>query len=155
MPGTTLNSVQTGKFRQRHAETRVQYLRLVLRFGGCVLAAAFLAMLLPVDWMAGTHEWLGLGEFPRRPLVDYLARSVAALYGFHGILLFIVAGDPQRYEPIVRYLVFMNVTLGAMLVAVDLHAGLPMLWTLLEGPPLVVTGVLIEFLSRGLRDKRS
>lgn len=109
---------------------------------------AFLAMLLPVDWMAATHEWLGMGEFPRQPVVDYLARSVAGLYGFHGILLFIVAQDPVKYRSIVTYLAFMNAAFGLMMTAVDLHAGLPVLWTAVEGPSLVVIGMLIGFLNR-------
>ena len=74
-----------------------------LRLAGCVTSAAFLAIVLPVEWMASTHQWLGLGEFPRSPVVDYLARSVAALYGFHGVLLLIISGDPIRYRSIVSY----------------------------------------------------
>jgi len=128
--------------------SRLRLLRLLLRFGGAVLVTAFLATLLPVEWMAATHEWLGLGDFPRTPIVDYLTRSAAALYGFHGILLFVIAADPARYRSIVRYLVFMNVTLGLMLIAIDVHAGLPVLWTLAEGPSLIVIGLLMGILNR-------
>ena len=127
---------------------RLRLLRLLLRIGGTVLVTAFAAMLLPVDWMAATHEWLGLGAFPRLPVVDYLARSVSALYGFHGILLFIIAHDPQKYRSLIWYLVFMNVTLGLMLIGVDLHAGLPWLWTLVEGPSLIALGLLMGALNR-------
>ena len=130
------------------ANTRLRYLRLLLRIGGTFLVTAFLAMLLPVEWMASTHEWLGMGEFPRRPVVDYLARSVSALYGFHGILLFVVADDPVKYRPIVRYLAFMNLILGGMLIAIDAYAGLPLFWTLAEGPSLIVVGVLLSLLNR-------
>ena len=127
---------------------RLRLLRLLLRFGGAVLVTAFLATLLPVEWMAATHKRLGLGEFPRTPIVDYLARSVAALYGFHGILLLVIAEDPAKYRSIVRYLAFMNVTLGVMLIAIDLHAGLPWLWTLAEGPSLIGVGLLMTLLNR-------
>lgn len=120
----------------------------MLRAGGAVLVLAFLAMLLPVEWMAATHTWLGLGELPRAPVVDYLARSVAALYGFHGILLFIVATDPEKYRAIVRYLAFMNIGLGLMLLAIDVHAGLPLFWTLAEGPMLIGMGLLLGVLNR-------
>ena len=127
---------------------RLRLLRLVLRAGGTVLVLAFLAMLLPFDWMAATHAWLGMGELPRAPVVDYLARSVAALYGFHGILLFIVATDPEKYRTIVRYLVFMNIALGLMLLVIDVHAGLPLFWTLAEGPWLIGVGLLLWVLNR-------
>lgn len=128
--------------------TRLRLLRLLLRFGGALLVTAFLAVFLPVEWMASSHESLGMGELPRRPVVDYLARSVAALYGFHGILLFVVSADPAKYRTIISYLVFMNVGLGVMLIAIDLHAGLPMWWTLAEGPSVIMVGILLAILNR-------
>ena len=56
---------------------RMTLLVVLLRLAGAVMVTAFLAVLLPADWMADTHTRLGLGEFPRMPIVDYLARSVA------------------------------------------------------------------------------
>ena len=125
---------------------------LLLRFGGVVTSAGFLAVFLPVDWMAAAHQWLGLGEFPRAPIVDYLARSIAALYGFHGVLLLIVARRPAQYRPIVRYIGVLNVVLGLLLMFIDVHAGMPSLWTLAEGPPIVGFGGLILYFSRALRE---
>ena len=127
---------------------RRRLLVALLRLGGAVTVTAFLAMLLPVEWMAATHRWLGLGEFPQSAVVDYLARSIAALYGFHGVLLFIVARDPEQFAAIVRYIGVMNIALGLMLVAIDAHAGLPWWWTFGEGPPIVAFGTVILLLSR-------
>ena len=121
---------------------------VLLRLAGGITATAFLAMLLPTEWMAATHRAIGLGEFPRAPVVDYLARSIAALYGFHGVLLLLVSGDPVRYRPIIRYLGFMNVLFGVALVLIDLNAGMPTLWTLAEGPPIIGFGVVVLYLSR-------
>jgi hypothetical protein len=40
--------------------------------------------------MAATHAWLGMGDFPRAPLVDYLARSASLMYAQHGaVFLFL------------------------------------------------------------------
>jgi hypothetical protein len=105
-------------------------------------------MFLPVDWMAATHQRLGLGEFPRVPLVDYLTRSVAALYGFHGLLLLLVSADPIRYRAIVSYVAIMNVVFGVIMVVIDVHAGLPIIWTVLEGPPIIAFGVVLALLNR-------
>jgi hypothetical protein len=127
---------------------RRRLLVALLRLGGAVTVTAFLAMLLPVEWMTSAHRWLGLGEFPQSAVVDYLARSVAALYGFHGVLLFIIARDPERFATIVRYVAFMNIALGVVLVAIDAHAGLPWWWTWGEGPPIVAFGIVILLLSR-------
>jgi hypothetical protein len=119
-----------------------------------VTCLAFLTILQPVEWMAATHRWLGLGEFPRAPVVDYLARSIAALYGFHGVLLLIVSGDPVKYRTIVWYLAVMNVLFGLMVIGIDLHAGMPSWWTLFEGPPVIAFGIVIGLLNRSLRSGR-
>jgi hypothetical protein len=118
---------------------------LLLRCGAVLTGSAFLALFLPVESMASTHRWLGLGEFPRAPIVDYLARSVAAFYGFHGVLLFLISTDVVRFRPLVWYVAVMNVLLGVTLLAIDVHAGLPAYWIALEGPPVIVIGLLVAF----------
>ncbi len=118
----------------------------LLRCGGVLLSSAFAAIFLPTSWMAASHGWLGLGEFPAGPLTDYLARSISGLYGFHGVLLFVVASDPVRYERIVLYLGLMNILFGVALLAIDLHAGMPALWTASEGPPLAMIGIVTIYL---------
>ena len=130
-----------------HHRILVIFLRL---FGG-VTVLAFLAMLLPVEWMAATHRWLGLGEFPRAPIVDYLTRSVSSLYGFHGVLVLLVSRDPIRYLTIVRYLGWMYILAGVFAIVIDLYAPLPWYWTAVEGPSTVLSGALILYLSRSLR----
>jgi hypothetical protein len=127
---------------------------LLLRLAGTVTAIAFLATLLPVEFMAKTHRALGLGEFPRAPVVDYLARSVAALYGFHGLLLLLVATDIDRYRPVVWFIAFLNIAFGFMIIAIDLHAGLPRYWTLGEGPPIIAFGVVLAVLMRSIPPPR-
>jgi hypothetical protein len=117
----------------------------LLRCGAVLTGSAFLAVFLPVDWMASTHRWLGLGEFPRTPIAGYLARSVAAFYGFHGVLLFVISTDVVRYRPLVWYVAAMNVVLGFMLLAIDIHAGLPAYWIAFEGPPVIVIGLLVAY----------
>ena len=127
---------------------RRRLLVLLLRLAGAFTASAFLAMLLPVDWMASTHRWLGLGELPRTPVVDYLARSVAALYGFHGVLLLLIARDPDRHASIVRYVGWVNICFGAMMTVIDVHAGMPWWWTFGEGPPIAAFGIVVLYLIR-------
>jgi hypothetical protein len=81
-------------------------------------------------------------------VVDYLTRSIAALYGFHAVLLFITSTDPVRYRSIVQYVGWMNVLFGVLMVLVDLHAGMPWWWTAGEGPPITAYGIAILILSR-------
>jgi hypothetical protein len=112
----------------------------LLRLAGVITASAFVAILIPVDWMAATHRWLGLGEFPRAPVVVYLARSIAALYGFHGLLLLLISTDPVRYRVIIWFAAFMIIAFGLIVLAIDLHTGMPAFWTIGEGPPIVALG---------------
>jgi hypothetical protein len=126
---------------------------LLLRCGGVLLSLAFAAMFLPTSWMAASHGWLGLGEFPAGRLTDYLTRSISGLYGFHGVLLFVVASDPVRYERIVLYLGVMNMLFGVTLLAIDLHAAMPALWTAFEGPPLVMIGIVTIYLRNRIENR--
>lgn len=121
---------------------------LLLRLGGVITVSAFLAMFLPVERMSAIHEAIGLGELPRAPVVVYLARSIAALYGFHGVLLLIISTDVVRYRLLVWYVAIMNALFGLIVTLIDLQAGMPPLWTFLEGPPICVYGILIAVLNR-------
>ena len=127
-------------------------LTVILRLAGLVTLTAFFAMVLPAAWMASTHRALGFGEWPETPVFEYLARSIAALYGFHGGLLMLISGDPARHIAIVKYMAFMYVTFGLIVLAIDLDAGMPLWWTLAEGPPLAMTGLAIAYLARDLRN---
>ena len=64
--------------------TEERLLVLLLRFAGVVLLLAYGAVFLPAVWMAATHRWLELGDFPAFPIVDYLTRSISILYGIKG-----------------------------------------------------------------------
>jgi hypothetical protein len=121
----------------------MRLLTLLLRVSGAGLMLAFAAVLLPVDWMAAAHPRLGLGPFPRTPIVDYLTRSIAALYGFHGVFVWLVSRDPVRYRTFVWFAALMNIVFGATMLAIDLHAGMPPIWTAIEGPSIVAMGVAI------------
>ena len=129
-------------------KARQRLLTLLLQLAGGVTVMAFPAMLLPVDWMASTHARLGLGEFPRSPVVVYLARSIAALYGFHGVLLLLISRNPMHYRTIVQYVGVMNVAMGIFLVLIDLDATMPSWWTAGEGPPIIAFGLVVLLLNR-------
>ncbi len=124
---------------------------MLLRLGAGLLFLAAPTALLPEAWMASTHRWLGLGEFPASPLVSYLTRSVAGIYTVHGGILAVASTDVRRYAALIRYLAWGNVAFGAALVAIDLHAGLPLWWTAIEGPPLVATGLALSRLLSALK----
>ena len=92
---------------------------VLLRFVGVSALFALVAVFMPVSWMAATHRWLGLGEMPTGPVVEYLARSLSAFYAVYGALCLVVAADLGRYRPLVRFLgmafALMSVVFGALL----------------------------------------
>ena len=59
---------------------------ILLRFVGVGSLSALVAVVMPSTWMAATHRWLGLGEMPTGPVVEYLARSLSAFYAVMGAL---------------------------------------------------------------------
>jgi hypothetical protein len=128
------------------SKTHERWLVLLLRFGGLLLLSAFVAVFLPTAWMERIHRLLGLGAFPSSPLVDYLTRSISALYGIHGGVLLAVSSDVRRHAPIVRYLGGINIVLGLLMLGIDLHAGMPAWWIWGEGPPVVVIGIALLYL---------
>lgn len=127
-----------------------RWLAIMLRIAGGVMLLAFGAVFMPTEWMAASHRWLGLGEFPASPLVEYLTRSASVLYGVHGGLYLVVATDIRRYAGVLAYLAAAAILLGVLMVGIDLHAGMPWYWTLGEGPPVLGFGVLILILLRSV-----
>src|SRR5215470_2941073 len=80
---------------------------------------ALVAVFMPLSWMDATHRWLGLGEMPTTPVVEYLARSLSAFYALFGAICLVVASDLERYRPVVRFLGVAFVLLGLVLLGVD------------------------------------
>jgi hypothetical protein len=39
---------------------------------------ALVPVVMSWSWMAATYRWLGLGEMPSGPIVEYLARSLSS-----------------------------------------------------------------------------
>lgn len=102
-----------------------RHLARLLRATGAFVLLAIVPLWMPGAWIAATHRWLGLGEFPAAPIAEYLARSVSALCAFYGGLLVCLSTDVRRYLPLVRYqaLAIMALTLGG--VVVGRWAGMP------------------------------
>src|SRR5437588_9538699 len=98
---------------------------ILLRFVGVPALFALVAVVMPVSWMAATHRWLGLGEMPTAPVVEYLARSLSAFYAVMGALCLVMAADLERYRPLVRFLGVVFALMSVAVLGVDLAAGMP------------------------------
>src|SRR5215831_16593360 len=126
---------------------------LLLRLMGVPALFALVAVVMPVSWMAATHRWLGLGEMPTGPVVEYLARSLSAFYAVMGSLCLVLATDLERYRPLVRFLGVAFALMSLVLLGVDLAAEMPWWWSASEGPGGVVFGALLFLLARPAHSK--
>jgi hypothetical protein len=116
---------------------------------GGVELCAIPFILIPVPWMDAVHDRVrGLGPLPQAPVVEYMARSLSALYAVHGAVVFRLSFDIARFRPLVGFLGGVHVALGVVVLGIDLAAGVPTWWVAGEGPGIAVGGVLLLILTR-------
>lgn len=130
-------------------------LAFVLRLAGILALFALVAAAMPFSWMVGMHRWLGLGEMPAAPVVEYLARSVSLFYALFGAVFVYLAGDVGRYRPLLAFMGGLIAFMGIGFIAIDLGAGMPWWWSAIEGPPTVAGGIFILWLTRREREPRT
>ena len=123
-------------------------LLILLRFIGVSALFALIAVFMPVSWMVAIHKWLGLGEMPTDPIVEYLARSLSAFYVLIGALCLMMASDLDRFLPLVRFLGVGFIFMSVVFTGVDLVSGMPWWWSAFEGPPGVLFGAWVCYLAR-------
>jgi hypothetical protein len=78
-------------------------LRWLLIFNGAMTLLALPAVFMPTASMDAFHRNLGLGPLPQGPIVEYLTRSVSALYAAFGSLTLVIAWDLRRFGPVVTW----------------------------------------------------
>jgi hypothetical protein len=113
---------------------------VLLRVGGVVLLTALVPAIMPLAWMKAIHRLMGMGELPGGTIVGYLTRSLSLLYAFHGALAICVSLDVRRYLPLVKYIALLNIAFGVVLLVLDVILGMPLPWTLCEGPSIMILG---------------
>jgi len=125
---------------------RISGLVWLLRVLGAVNFAAAVAVVAPRAWLAGCHEFLGLGPFPTAPIAGYLARTTSLWFASFGILLWFVARDIPRYSQVIAFLGWAMVIQGGVVFAIDCCEGLPLWWIAIEGPTCLLLGVSMLWL---------
>ena len=124
------------------------YLKLLLQAFGAVTAVALVSFVMPRSWMAVVHEWLGMGVLPDNPVVEYLARTTSALYGFLGGLYLVLATDVRRFARVITYSAVATLLISAVNTALCLRAGMPTWWMWSDVVACWLFGVGILFLQR-------
>lgn len=121
---------------------------VILRFTGVGGLLAIPAIFFPYSWMNTCHQFVGLGTLPDAPIVSYLARSLSAFYAVVGTITFYISFDIRRYRSLVGLWAIIIGVMGLVLFGIDLASGLPMIWTLLEGPMTLAMGVVLLWAQR-------
>ena len=123
-------------------------LRWLLIANGVMTLLALPAAFMPTSYMDMFHRRLDLGPLPDFPIVQYLARSVSALYAAFGSLTLLLAWDLRRFAPLVTWWGITAILFGLILLWIDLHAPMPAHWTWGEVPYTILTGTLVLILQR-------
>jgi hypothetical protein len=129
----------------KRAETLLRWLLIA---NGVMTLLALPAVFLPTDWMDKFHPGLMLAPLPDAPVVQYLARSISALYAAFGSLTLLIAWDVRRFAPLVIWWGFAAIVFGLILTWVDLIAPMPAHWAWSEVPYTLITGLLVLLLHR-------
>lgn len=136
----------TMQMEYKRATKSDRHIALLLRIDACLQILALFAVVMPFSWMIAVHEWLGLGEFPRQPIAEYLARSLSAFYALHGVITLMLASDVPKYRDLIRVWALSFVAFGVLVMLIDVAAGLPAFWTISEGPFMIAFGLVIIWL---------
>lgn len=103
-------------------------LRLLLIGFGICCSIAVVPFLMPTSWMAACHQWLGLGDFPEAPIVEYLARMTSGLCALLGLLALVLASNVRHYASIIRLLAISLAILEIINLLYGFSSAMPAWW---------------------------
>jgi len=123
-------------------------LKFWLRLLGTLDLLALLAVILPDRGIVALNDASGLAAFPDATIAWYLARSASLMYALYGALLWFLSTDVPRYLPVIRFLSYWAIGHGCVITGLDFAIGMPIWWSLTEGPVYALAGVLLLCLAR-------
>jgi hypothetical protein len=126
----------------------------LLRISGIILLTALVPVLMPFSWMQAIHRYLGMGELPTGPIMEYLTRSLSLFYAMHGALIFFVSLDLRRYLTFLKFLAVVSILFGMSMTVLDAAVGMPLYWIMFEGPLVIVLGALILWLAYKINESK-
>ena len=110
-------------------------LKILLLLFGLPAALAIFPFVMPFSWMAATHEWIGMGVLPHKPIVDYLARYASGFSAFYGCLLLLLMTDVRRYAPVITFQAVAILVMSCIGAIFGWRAGMPAWWIVADVIP--------------------
>ncbi len=104
----------------------------LLRLAGATEILAFISVVMPRSWMEVSHAWLGLGEMPSGPIIMFMIRQASYVYGMHGISLWVLASNVERFRPLIILNGISFLLAAPVFFIIDYTAGLPLWWTVFD-----------------------
>ena len=80
--------------------------------------------------------------------VGYLARSLTLFYAIVSAITLFVSLDIRRKKSFLKLWAVIVVVTGLVLLGIDIAEGMPLSWTLWEGPPTILIGLVVLWLQR-------
>jgi hypothetical protein len=141
-----MNSSDETQLAEHAASSRPLPLIFCLRLLGCSDLLALIAVIMPLEWMSRINELCGLEAFPDSRIIGYLTRTTSALYAVYGALMLFISCDVVRYRPLIGFMGIVAFVHGIVLLAIDICVGMPLFWTILEGPAFAAMGLVVLWL---------
>jgi hypothetical protein len=120
----------------------------LLRLVGVTELLAFFAVVMPRSWMEASHAWLGMGALPEGAVLMFMIRQASYVYGMHGVSLFVLASDVERFRPLVVLNGVSFLLAGPVFFLIDHFAGMPLWWTISDSLACGLFGAALLWLSR-------
>ncbi len=124
----------------------------LLRVVGFLQLLAFIAVVMPRSWMEAGHEWLGLGTMPSGPLLDFMIRQSSYVYGWSGLMLWLMSTNVSRYRPLLVLTGLSFLLAGPVFAWIDVAAGMPSYWAIFDGVGCFAFGAALLWLNRLTND---
>ncbi|HET6979361.1 MAG TPA: hypothetical protein VFI24_23720 [Pyrinomonadaceae bacterium] len=127
---------------------REKLLLWLLRIAGAMEILAFVAVVMPRSWMEGSHAWLGMGAMPDGPLLMFMIRQASYTYGIHGLSLWLIATDVERFRPFIIFNGVAFLIAAPVFFLIDLTSGMPLWWAVGDPGSCGFFGAALLLLSR-------
>lgn len=127
---------------------RQRLLVWLLRLAGVVEILAFTAVVMPRSWMEISNAWLGLGEMPSGPLLMFMIRQASYTYGVHGLSLWLIASDVERFRPFVVFNGIAFLVAAPVFFLIDITSGMPLWWAVSDPGSCGIFGAALLLLTR-------
>ncbi len=123
----------------------------LLRLVGTTELLAFVAVVMPRAWMELAHAWLGLGDMPGGAVTMFMIRQASYTYGMHGISLWVLATDVDRFRPLLLLNGISFLLAAPVFCIIDHTSGVPWWWTVVDTLACGFFGVALLWLNRKQR----